>query len=66
MDLYNRQKYVLGLLPQPELDALIDSLMPGLVGTSVWQLVHGLLIIDRNKRLSAAQVVKWELHANQH
>jgi len=64
MELYNRQKYVLGVLQPAELAALIDKLIPGLVGTSVWKLVHGLLIPDRNQRLSASQVVMWELNAH--
>lgn len=54
-DLYSNRRLVLGILSPAELAETIDSLIPNLVGSSVWKLVHQLLSKDHERRLTAAQ-----------
>jgi len=64
MELYSNQRLVLGVLTQADLAARISSILPGLEGTSVWRLVNRLVVRDYNLRLTAAQVVQWDLAAS--
>lgn len=61
IDLYNTRKLVLGVLSERELSTTIASLLPNLVGTSVFGLVVQLLSLDPDKRPTADHVVQWDL-----
>jgi len=63
MELYSNRRVVLGVLNEADLAALINSLLPNLVGTSAWKLVNHLLVLNHNQRLNANEVVQWDLRA---
>jgi serine/threonine protein kinase len=64
MELYSNKRVVLGVMSPADLATLIDSLLPNIVGGSAWRLVHRLLALDLNERLTAQQVAQWDLQSS--